>query len=82
MLSIAVNWGGDEPVSCKDMALYMGALVGIEPRFEVLSPYMIPASITDNALRKQIAGPCKVRWQDGFRDVVRFAHPEIEIRNI
>jgi len=43
---------------------------------------MIPASITDNTFRNQIAGPCKVHWKDGFREVVRFAQPEIQIRDL
>ena len=77
-----VNWGGDEAVSFEEMARHMGALVGIAPRFETLSPYMIPSTITDNAFRMKIAGPCKVHWKDGFRNVVRFAHPEITIRDV
>jgi UDP-glucuronate 4-epimerase len=80
--AIIVNWGGDEAVSFEEMACRMGAFVGIEPRFETLSPYMIPSTITDNTFRKQIAGPCKVHWKDGFREVVRFAHPEISIRDV
>jgi nucleoside-diphosphate-sugar epimerase len=77
-----VNWGGDEPVSFEDMGHYMGSLVGVEPIFERRSPYVMPTVITDNTLRKRVAGPCKVHWKDGFKEVVRFAHPEITIRGV
>jgi nucleoside-diphosphate-sugar epimerase len=77
-----VNWGGDEPVSFEDMALHMGRLVGIEPIFVRRSPYVMPPVITDNTFRKQIAGPCAVHWKEGFKDVVRFAHPDVTIQPV
>lgn len=80
--AIIVNWGGDEVLSVEQMALFLGALVGIEPKFERTAIYPVPAMITDNSLRSKIAGPCKVNWKDGLREMVRFRHPEINLRDV
>ena len=69
------NWGGDEPVDMREMALYLGELTGRSVQL-VESPDGIQQSLLDHSRRLALAGPCAVRWKDGLRRMVAERHPE------
>lgn len=69
------NWGGDEPVDMREMALYLGELTGRNVRL-VESPEGIQQSLLDATRRRALAGPCTVPWKEGVRRMVAARHPE------
>jgi nucleoside-diphosphate-sugar epimerase len=69
------NWGGDEPVDMRDMALYLGELTGRSVNL-VESPDGIQQSLLDATRRLALAGPCRVHWKDGVRRMVAARHPD------
>ena len=65
-----VNWCGDEPVNAEDWIAYLSQLSGREPAITYgHSPGTSPGAAGDPAKRLSITGPCRVRWQDGFREM-------------
>ena len=65
-----MNWAGDEPVSVQEWCAYIGELGGFEPVVNAVEqPGTLRGSVTDNTRRLALAGPCKVSWRDGIRDV-------------
>jgi nucleoside-diphosphate-sugar epimerase len=70
------NWGGDEAVDLRDLARFLGRLVGREVRFAE-STDGIHQYRLDAARRRELAGPCRVAWRDGIRRMVAARHPEI-----
>lgn len=69
------NWGGDEPVDMREMALYLGELTGKSVQL-VESPDGIQQSLLDATRRLALAGPCRVHWKEGVRRMVAARHPE------
>jgi nucleoside-diphosphate-sugar epimerase len=65
-----VNWGGDERVSIEQWCAYIGELTGMEPKFAPTFDTLESVS-TDNSKRQSMAGPTKVRWQDGIRRMLQ-----------
>ena len=78
--AVVTNWGGDEPVDVRELAEYIGALVGKQVRV-VESDEGIHQYRLDPTRRTQLAGPCKVPWKDGVRRMLAARHPEIELRD-
>lgn len=83
MLSIAsvpatiCNWGGDEVVTVRQWADYMGELLGLPVDFQVRPVAGSPGgSVADNTRRLKVTGPCKVRWKDGFRRLLEERYPD------
>ncbi len=70
------NWGGDEPVDVRDLCRYMAGLIGREAAF-VESPDGIHQYLLDPTLRRKLAGPCEVKWQDGVRRMISARHPDL-----
>lgn len=69
------NWGGDEAVDMREMALYLGELTGRRVQL-VESPDGIQQSLLDATRRRALAGPCRVHWKEGVRQMVADRHPE------
>ncbi|MCG3170105.1 MAG: hypothetical protein CALGDGBN_01642 [Pseudomonadales bacterium] len=69
------NWGGDETVDMRDMANYLGELVGREVRL-LESPDGIQQILSDPTRRRELTGPCRVPWRDGLRRMVQARHPD------
>jgi hypothetical protein len=75
-----VNWGGDDPVDVETYCAYMADVAGLKPRFERVRD-SIRHTVTDNTHRRELAGDCRVKWQDGMRKMVAARHPEIKLRS-
>jgi len=75
-----LNWGGDDPVSVEEMAVYMGELTGLTPKFDRTDENPLPQGILDNTKRLSMIGPCQVKWRDGFRRMVQARHPELTLK--
>lgn len=64
-----VNWGGDENVSQRDIAEYVGELAGFGVRFQTCDTTFDSFSF-DNARRRSLIGNCRVPWRDGISQLV------------
>jgi UDP-glucuronate 4-epimerase len=74
-----LNWGGSEPVSIEEWCEYLGALIGVQPRFAYTDRTI--ASITlDLTCMHGHLGRTRVHWRDGMRRMVHARHPEIALR--
>lgn len=69
------NWGGDETVDLREMALHLGELTGRAVQL-LESPDGIQQTLLDPGRRRELAGPCTVHWRDGLRRMVQARHPE------
>jgi UDP-glucuronate 4-epimerase len=62
-----LNWGGDEVVSVQEWTRYMSNIAGApEPQFEA-TELTIPSAVIDTTRSREILGPCRIGWHDGFR---------------
>lgn len=61
-----VNWAGDDAVSHPEMCDYVGELLGVKPTYAE-SPITMDAFVSDNTRRRQLVGPCRSNWKEGFR---------------
>jgi nucleoside-diphosphate-sugar epimerase len=71
-----VNWGGDEPVSTQQLCEFMASRVGKSVRF-VESEDGIHQYRLDPTRRIELAGPCRVPWQEGLDRMIAARHPEL-----
>jgi len=73
-----VNWCGDEPVSVQQWIPYMAGMLGLTPKVTIQPvPGASLGSVGDVTRRRAITGPCKVKWQDGFRRTVEGLYPDL-----
>jgi nucleoside-diphosphate-sugar epimerase len=71
-----VNWAGDEPVSVQEWCALFAQLLGRDVAVQVGDfPGTQLSAISDNTQRLAITGRCKVRWQDGMRQMVAARAP-------
>ena len=70
------NWGGDEPVEVPELCRYMAARVGRDVEF-VESPDGIHQYRLEATRRTELAGPCRVPWQEGVDRMIAARHPEL-----
>lgn len=70
-----VNWAGNETVSIEEWSEYIGELVGKKVEFNYTES-TIESVLTSNKELQKIAGPTKVRWQDGIRRMITKRHPD------
>ena len=70
-----VNLGGDEVVSVEEMIRYIESLTGLTMKMEVGELATWGMKIVDNTLRKELAGPCHIGWQEGVKDVLEARFP-------
>ena len=68
--ALTVNLGGDEVVSVEEIIRYIESLTGLSMKIEEAELATWQMKIVDAKLRKQLAGPCKVNWQDGIRTIL------------
>jgi nucleoside-diphosphate-sugar epimerase len=72
-----VNWGGDEPASVQEWSAYFGELLGVEAKVVVEEiPGASVGSVADHTKRREITGPCRVGWREGFRRVAEQYYPD------
>ena len=72
-----VNLGGDEVVSMEEIIAFLEGLTGMKAKIETRDLATWGMTVLDNTKRKQLAGPCKVSWQDGLRAALTVRHPEL-----
>jgi nucleoside-diphosphate-sugar epimerase len=73
-----VNWGGDDGVGVETYCGYMAGIAGLKPSFDRLRDG-VRHTVTDNARRRELAGDCRVKWQDGMRRMIEARHPELKL---
>ena len=73
--ALTVNLGGDEAVSVEAMIRYIESLTGMSMKIEEADLATWQMKIVDATLRTQLAGPCKMTWQDGIRTVLEQRFP-------
>jgi UDP-glucuronate 4-epimerase len=62
-----LNWGSDEVVSVEDWTRYMCDIAGAgQPVFEP-TEFTVPSAVIDTTRSREILGPCRIGWHDGFR---------------
>jgi UDP-glucuronate 4-epimerase len=71
-----VNWGGSAAVSIEEWCTYLADLTGLEARFEP-TEHTIDSVQLDLTQMHDIAGPTKVDWRDGMRQMVAARHGEL-----
>lgn len=74
-----VNWGGDDPVDVETYCSYMAEIAGLKPEFQ-RDRNAIRHTVTDNARRRELVGDCRVKWQDGMRQMIAMRHPDLKLR--
>jgi UDP-glucuronate 4-epimerase len=75
-----VNWAGDDAISVEQMVPWLADLMGVEYSFVYSRDATAYPRATDNTKRVSLVGECKVKWQDGFRRVLREKFPEVDLK--
>ncbi len=76
-----VNWAGDEQVCERELLAYITELTGVEAKVEVSDvPFRSPA-VTDNTLRRQLVGDCRVGWREGVARALEAHAPALLSRS-
>ena len=74
-----VNWGGDEGVSVPDLAHYIAGRLGREAKVSAgeggIHQYWL-----DPTRRIELAGACRIPWQQGVDRMLAARHPEITLQ--
>lgn len=70
-----VNWGGDDPVAVERYVPWVAEQLGTSYSFTGMTDIIAYPRNLDPARRISLTGPCKVKWQDGFRRVIEQRFP-------
>lgn len=73
--ALTVNLGGDEVTSVEEMIRYIESLTGLSMKIEEGELATWQMKIVDPALRRKLAGECRVNWKDGIRRVLETRFP-------
>lgn len=72
-----VNFAGDEPVTVQQWSNFFAELLGVDADVRVdVVPGASIGSVADPTKRREITGPCRVDWRDGFRAMVAHHYPD------
>ncbi len=71
-----VNLGGDERVSVEEMIGYIEELTGLSMKMETGRDASWGMKVLDNTLRRELGGPCRVKWKDGVRRSLAARYPD------
>jgi len=71
-----VNLGGDEVVTIEEMIRYLEELTGLSMTMQTDKMATWGMKVVDPAKRKKLAGPCKVSWKEGIKDVLGKRYPD------
>ena len=74
-----VNWGGDDAVEEVTYCRFMAKIAGLEAKFQ-RTPEAVRHVVTDNTKRIELVGKCRVKWQDGMRQMITARHPELKLK--
>lgn len=70
-----VNLGGDEVVTVEEIIRYIESLTGMQMKIEEGKLATWQMKIVDATKRKELAGPCTVKWQEGVRKILETRFP-------
>ena len=70
-----LNWAGDDTISQRQLAEYIGELTGTAPQY-LESDITFDSFASDNTRRESLIGPCKVGWRDGVRRTLSRRFPD------
>jgi UDP-glucuronate 4-epimerase len=74
------NWAGDEAVSVQQIIPWLAKEMGVDYSFVYSREATAYPRATDNTKRVSLVGECKVKWQDGFRRILRDRFPQFPAR--
>ncbi len=69
------NWGGDDAVSVEQIVPWVAAQLGMSYSFTSWENIIAYPRNLDPGKRNSLTGPCKVKWQEGFRRVIEERFP-------
>jgi nucleoside-diphosphate-sugar epimerase len=69
------NWAGDDAVSVQQIIPWIAKEMGVDYNFVYSREATAYPRATDNSRRVALVGECKVKWQDGFRRILRSRFP-------
>ena len=72
-----VNLGGDETVAMEQILAYIESLTGLKATVNSGPQATWQMTVLDSSKRKELAGPCRVQWQDGIQRALRARYPEL-----
>jgi len=73
-----VNWAGDEYVTVQDWCGYAAEWSGTEAEIIIRTPdFSARGSCAETTKRRSITGPCKIAFEDGFRQIFEDRHGAI-----
>jgi nucleoside-diphosphate-sugar epimerase len=70
------NWAGDDAVSVEQIIPWLAKEMGVDYSFVYSRDSTAYPRATDNTKRVSLVGECQVKWQDGFRRVLRERFPQ------
>ena len=73
------NWAGDDAVSVEQITPWLAQVMGVDFSFQPVRETTAYPRATDNTKRVSLVGPCKVKWQDGFRRVLAQRFPDLKL---
>jgi UDP-glucuronate 4-epimerase len=69
------NWGGDDAISVEQYVPWVAEQLGTSYSFTDMTDIIAYPRHLDPGRRIALTGPCKVKWQDGFRRVIEERFP-------
>ena len=69
------NWGGDDAVSVEQIVPWVAAQLGMSYSFTSWENIIAYPRNLDPGKRNSLTGPCKVKWQEGFKRVIEERFP-------
>ncbi len=73
--ALTVNLGGDEITSVEEIIRYIESLTGLRMVIDEGELATWQMKIVDPTLRRQLAGPCTVKWKDGLHQILETRFP-------
>jgi UDP-glucuronate 4-epimerase len=73
------NWAGDDAVSVEQIVPWLAKTMGVDYRFNESREATAYPRATDNNKRVSLVGECRMKWQDGFKDVLKRRFPDVAI---
>lgn len=71
------NWAGDDAVSVEQIVPWLAREMGVQHQFVESREATAYPRATDNSRRVSLVGECQVKWQDGFRQILKERFPQL-----
>jgi nucleoside-diphosphate-sugar epimerase len=69
------NWAGDEAISVENYAPWLADLLGTTVTWSEMTDIIAYPRNLSPEKRLSLTGPCKIKWQDGFKRIVEQRYP-------